>query len=213
MSAESRITVGLLHPGEMGAAVGTTVVAGGMPCLWASAARSAATRARAREVGLEDGGTLEAVVRASRVIPSVVPPPGAADPAAGASGRGVGAEDGVRRLEQGRSGPPGRDPRLRARRGRGRGSPRRVEDLEARPSGELRASDPRQRAQSLALRGRDGRDRSVARRGGRSEEHTSELQSPCNLVCRLLLEKKKNAEQRSNAYNERSEERHTTKTT
>src|SRR5256885_9751388 len=28
-------------------------------------------------------------------------------------------------------------------------------------------------------------------RGVRSEEHTSELQSPCNLVCRLLLEKKK----------------------
>src|SRR2546426_4673989 len=27
--------------------------------------------------------------------------------------------------------------------------------------------------------------------GNRSEEHTSELQSPCNLVCRLLLEKKK----------------------
>src|SRR3989454_5555172 len=27
--------------------------------------------------------------------------------------------------------------------------------------------------------------------GSRSEEHTSELQSPCNLVCRLLLEKKK----------------------
>src|SRR2546426_5149085 len=41
------------------------------------------------------------------------------------------------------------------------------------------------------------------RRGGvmglytmRSEEHTSELQSPCNLVCRLLLEKKK-----KNTYN------------
>src|SRR5256885_10517214 len=29
------------------------------------------------------------------------------------------------------------------------------------------------------------------RRALRSEEHTSELQSPCNLVCRLLLEKKK----------------------
>src|SRR5256885_13291162 len=29
------------------------------------------------------------------------------------------------------------------------------------------------------------------RRERRSEEHTSELQSPCNLVCRLLLEKKK----------------------
>src|SRR2546426_1587631 len=36
---------------------------------------------------------------------------------------------------------------------------------------------------------------SISRRrpmcGSRSEEHTSELQSPCNLVCRLLLEKKK----------------------
>src|SRR5256885_5662958 len=30
-----------------------------------------------------------------------------------------------------------------------------------------------------------------ALREARSEEHTSELQSPCNLVCRLLLEKKK----------------------
>src|SRR5688572_32238577 len=32
----------------------------------------------------------------------------------------------------------------------------------------------------------------IARRTGRSEEHTSELQSQSNLVCRLLLEKKKN---------------------
>src|SRR5688500_19832291 len=31
----------------------------------------------------------------------------------------------------------------------------------------------------------------------RSEEHTSELQSPCNLVCRLLLEKKKQKTSRS----------------
>src|SRR2546426_5486707 len=31
----------------------------------------------------------------------------------------------------------------------------------------------------------------LAQRQSRSEEHTSELQSPCNLVCRLLLEKKK----------------------
>src|SRR5256885_10250356 len=31
----------------------------------------------------------------------------------------------------------------------------------------------------------------LARIISRSEEHTSELQSPCNLVCRLLLEKKK----------------------
>src|SRR2546426_8583545 len=33
------------------------------------------------------------------------------------------------------------------------------------------------------------------RHHARSEEHTSELQSPCNLVCRLLLEKKKDNQQ------------------
>src|SRR5256885_11176092 len=33
----------------------------------------------------------------------------------------------------------------------------------------------------------------------RSEEHTSELQSPCNLVCRLLLDKKKLSEARGGA--------------
>src|SRR5688500_19306490 len=33
----------------------------------------------------------------------------------------------------------------------------------------------------------------------RSEEHTSELQSPCNLVCRLLLEKKKKHQIKPNA--------------
>src|SRR6478735_6090522 len=42
---------------------------------------------------------------------------------------------------------------------------------------------------------RDRRDGGVvALRVERSEEHTSELQSPCNLVCRLLLEKKKIAQ-------------------
>src|SRR5256885_14272877 len=40
-------------------------------------------------------------------------------------------------------------------------------------------------------RWRSGWRRTDWRIGGRSEEHTSELQSPCNLVCRLLLEKKK----------------------
>src|SRR2546426_7211433 len=37
----------------------------------------------------------------------------------------------------------------------------------------------------------------TARIAARSEEHTSELQSPCNLVCRLLLEKKKRTNWRS----------------
>src|SRR5256885_12660776 len=42
---------------------------------------------------------------------------------------------------------------------------------------------------------RERRQRAVGqiRRELRSEEHTSELQSPCNLVCRLLLEKKNNS--------------------
>ncbi len=70
-------TVGLLHPGEMGATVGTTVVGGGARVLWASEGRSNATRSRALEIGLEDAGTLASVVRASRVILSVVPPHGA----------------------------------------------------------------------------------------------------------------------------------------
>src|SRR5256885_6933575 len=58
------------------------------------------------------------------------------------------------------------------------------------------------RQQGPALRGRAPR----ATRGSRahrsvhplrSEEHTSELQSPCNLVCRLLLEKKKKRPQQA----------------
>src|SRR2546426_5856401 len=50
--------------------------------------------------------------------------------------------------------------------------------------------------ESVAAEGLDlGRDvldsPPLVPQGERSEEHTSELQSPCNLVCRLLLEKKK----------------------
>src|SRR2546426_3501297 len=48
-------------------------------------------------------------------------------------------------------------------------------------------TDPERRA---AL-GASARRRAVELFSLRSEEHTSELQSPCNLVCRLLLEKKK----------------------
>src|SRR5256885_5615940 len=49
------------------------------------------------------------------------------------------------------------------------------------------AGDAGVRKEILALR-----DRVLTTDYERSEEHTSELQSPCNLVCRLLLEKKKN---------------------
>src|SRR5205807_4108259 len=50
------------------------------------------------------------------------------------------------------------------------------------------------RATGAICRHRGGSTSRSTRRGAcrsRSEEHTSELQSPCNLVCRLLLEKKK----------------------
>src|SRR2546426_9050676 len=43
----------------------------------------------------------------------------------------------------------------------------------------------------LRAGGLPARPVSCRRADRRSEEHTSELQSPCNLVCRLLLEKKK----------------------
>src|SRR5256885_10139936 len=55
--------------------------------------------------------------------------------------------------------------------------------------------ESRDRRGSAAHRARARPDEDVRRRDlsarPRSEEHTSELQSPCNLVCRLLLEKKK----------------------
>src|SRR2546426_5874534 len=52
------------------------------------------------------------------------------------------------------------------------------------------AHAPEDRARPRAVADRSGSA------GARSEEHTSELQSPCNLVCRLLLEKKKNPARR-----------------
>src|SRR5256885_10676767 len=52
---------------------------------------------------------------------------------------------------------------------------------------------PRTGARAGCRRGRTGVRPAAPGAGAppRSEEHTSELQSPCNLVCRLLLEKKK----------------------
>src|SRR5256885_12216811 len=58
--------------------------------------------------------------------------------------------------------------------------------------GGLSHASPRAPARAGNAGGRGRGDRLVRHgRRARSEEHTSELQSPCNLVCRLLLEKKK----------------------
>jgi len=71
--------VGLLHPGEMGSAVGATLVASGNRVLWASAGRGARTRERAAGLGLDDAGSLEALVKHAATIVSVAPPHAALD--------------------------------------------------------------------------------------------------------------------------------------
>src|SRR2546426_2799350 len=114
----------------------------------------------------------------------------------------------------------GREPagRRRERLARGRGRLRRrwrhrsLRGRAGRPVALRRRSPeyvaPERRARSLHRRDQTARARARTRGHGdrrdlagrgwrrqagpdRSEEHTSELQSPCNLVCRLLLEKKK----------------------
>ncbi len=68
------VRIGLLHPGEMGAAVGAVLRARGETVLWASQARSAQTARRAEEAGLEDAGTVAELSRRSEMILSVCPP-------------------------------------------------------------------------------------------------------------------------------------------
>jgi 3-hydroxyisobutyrate dehydrogenase-like beta-hydroxyacid dehydrogenase len=72
----------MLHPGEMGAAVGACLVSAGHRVLWASAGRSAATRERARAAGLEDVVTLARALDEAEFVFSVCPPHGALDLAA-----------------------------------------------------------------------------------------------------------------------------------
>lgn len=72
-------TVGLLNPGDMGSKVGAAVRSSGSRVLWAGEGRSADTRKRANEGGLEDVGSVAALVRASDVVLSVCPPHAAID--------------------------------------------------------------------------------------------------------------------------------------
>ena len=72
-------TIGLLNPGEMGSMVGAAVRSAGARILWAGEGRSAATRKRASDAGLEDAGSVAAVARAADLILSVCPPHAAVD--------------------------------------------------------------------------------------------------------------------------------------
>jgi 3-hydroxyisobutyrate dehydrogenase-like beta-hydroxyacid dehydrogenase len=67
-------TIGLLHPGEMGSAVGAAARAGGARVLWASEGRGPATAGRAAADALEDAGTPADLVRRTGMILSVCPP-------------------------------------------------------------------------------------------------------------------------------------------
>src|SRR2546423_10417000 len=67
-------TIALLHPGEMGAAVGACLVGRGHRVLWVSSGRSAATVARAKGAALEDAGTLARALEAADIVLSVCPP-------------------------------------------------------------------------------------------------------------------------------------------
>ena len=66
-------TIGLLNPGAMGASVGAAAAGNRHRVLWAGQGRSAATRTRAKQAGLEDCSTLEKLAQ-SDIILSVCPP-------------------------------------------------------------------------------------------------------------------------------------------
>jgi 3-hydroxyisobutyrate dehydrogenase-like beta-hydroxyacid dehydrogenase len=81
-------TIGLMHPGEMGASVGAAARGTGTRVLWASQGRGKDTHGRATAAGLEDAGTLAALVTASEVILSICPPHAARDVARAVVGHG-----------------------------------------------------------------------------------------------------------------------------
>ncbi len=72
-------SIGVLHPGEMGAQVGACLKASGCSVLWAREARGDATAERARAAGLQGVASLAGLVTACERIISVCPPSAALD--------------------------------------------------------------------------------------------------------------------------------------
>jgi 3-hydroxyisobutyrate dehydrogenase-like beta-hydroxyacid dehydrogenase len=66
--------VGVLHPGEVGAAFGAALCDAGHSVLWVSTGRSDETRTRAAEAGLEDAGSMDALTERCEVVFSICPP-------------------------------------------------------------------------------------------------------------------------------------------
>ena len=78
--------MGLLHPGEMGAALGAALRSSGTTVLWAAEGRSDMTAQRADEAGLEDAGSAQKMARRADVILSVCPSHAALDVARSVAG-------------------------------------------------------------------------------------------------------------------------------
>ena len=78
--------VGLLHPGEMGTAIGVALRARGEAILWASAGRSRSTVERATRAGFIDVGETSELCRRSDTVISICPPHAAFDVARMAAG-------------------------------------------------------------------------------------------------------------------------------
>ena len=78
--------VGVLHPGEMGAAVASALSGRGESVLWASAGRSAATAERAQAAGLEDVCDVGELCSRCDVLLSICPPHAAVEVARAVGG-------------------------------------------------------------------------------------------------------------------------------
>ena len=79
-------SIGLLHPGEMGATVGAAARENDERVVWASDGRGPQTRGRADASGLADVGTLSSLVEHSRIILGVCPPHAATELARAVAG-------------------------------------------------------------------------------------------------------------------------------
>ena len=80
------VVIGVLHPGEMGAAIGSVLHSRGHEVLWASSGRGLETAERAGRAGLADAGTVLELTSRSDVVVSVCPPHAAREIARAAAG-------------------------------------------------------------------------------------------------------------------------------
>ena len=71
--------IAVLHPGEMGAAIGENLVARGLRVLWVEQGRGPATRKRAEAAGLQARATLARALAEAEIVLSVCPPHAALD--------------------------------------------------------------------------------------------------------------------------------------